>query len=984
MNAFAIRSSGLRRWMAGAVMALTAAAAGAAPTNTFTVNVPHRTGGSQFELSALKVTVQLDSSAAIALQLNEASSGTLATNSMDLTSATVDCFAGPSCFSDFPNLPGGAAQKDRLTVIKPKQAGADPGSAGNDKLVLILRLRSNINETGGCVSTMSADETWTVSVVGGAARITAVSVQSLDKKTTGAGNPVCGTSYRPVPLNDGPLATVAGQPALLAGGRVGVDAVMVLDRSGSMSDPASSMGGAPSKMTRLGLAAETFIDMWGALRANECQNFAVSCPASGGLPGIQGPVDHLGVVFFDDAFSWLKTLRPASAIDGIKDFSTLDLVNEKTQIKAVGPNGATSIGGGLKLAAPALAPSISEPNRKVILLMTDGMQNTDPLVQVAGSQVQTTIGGTVTNLANQPPIQIYGVTVGTGVAVDATVNQAVATASNGFYLNTEDDDAILPNLFVQVLQNAVKYSSVDTLRVIADKTRFNAAFSTTVPVTSTTFSLAFNLTWNPNQGRMSVRLLPPEGGAPLVFALPPDSNTGLLTGRVAFPAPGIPVSSGDWTLQIALSGSDSTTGVPFNFTLLADDVGVNAALGPVKAEYAVGGQLTLTAQVNDLDGAIGGIGGQPNAQVQVFVVRPGVSVGDVLSDTAAAPAPPGPNDSASAAELKLKAILAANPNALLKASDVVSLVEEPGGGRYRATINTDFEGHYNLVFIVEGTSASGGRFVRQAIRTVHVRSLPDANNTQVTTNTVQLTTGSVLNVSLVPKNVRGGKMGPGWTNYFWLQPAGGPPVKLVDNLDGSYSGQVPFTGAAPTVSVHFLPEPVVRPDSFVPATGQLNGSNEVIHDVMNPPGGGTGAGRAVWIALGSTFPHGSFSSAYKGGFAGNIGYEYPLGPRTSIEATLGYHQFKGKSGAPDIDVTQYGVNGKWYLAAPFNPFVTVGIGGYSFNPGSSRFGGSVGVGAQAPIAPHWSVEGRYAYHMVSGNSPNSHYSTLQIGVRYGF
>ena len=398
MNTLATRNATQWRWMMCAAIWMLSWAAAAAPVNSFTITAPHRTGLGQLELSALKITVQLDSSANIALSLSEASSGTLATQTMNLSNSTADCFAGSVCFSDFPNLPGGGAvQRDRLTVIKPMQSGADPASSANDKLVLILRLRSNLNEPAACGTTMSADETWTVSVVGGAARITGVSVQSLDKQTIGAANPACGTAFRPVPLNDGPLARVGGQPQILAGGRVGVDAVMVLDRSGSMSGPVSGGGGAPSKMTRLGLSAETFIDMWAALRANECQNFAVACPAIGGLPPIQGPVDRLGVIFFDDAFSWLKTLQPSSALDGIKDFSTLNLITEKNAIKAVTPNGWTSIGGGLKLAAPALAPALSEPNRKVILLMTDGQQNTDPLAQVSGSQVQTTLLGVPTS-----------------------------------------------------------------------------------------------------------------------------------------------------------------------------------------------------------------------------------------------------------------------------------------------------------------------------------------------------------------------------------------------------------------------------------------------------------------------------------------------------------------------------------------------------------------------------------------------------------
>jgi hypothetical protein len=982
------------------LFALLSGAASAVPVSTFDITVPRRAGAGLMEINALKITLQLNSSANIALNVKEAQSGELSTQDMVLANATNDCFAGSICFSDFPNTPAGAVQKDRLAVVKPMHAGAEPASSGNDKLVLILRLRSNSNEAAMCTSTMVASETWTVSVVGGAARITAVSVQSLDKNTIGVGNPACGTAYRPVPLSEACppepgacVAKVVGQPQLLAGGRVGVDAVMVLDRSGSMSGKVTPDAGAPTKRVRLGEAAETFIDMWAALRANECQVFGATCPATGGVPGIQGPTDRLGVVFFDHNVNWLKALQGSSQIDGLKEFSTLNLAIEKAAIKAVNPSGATSIGGGMVLGAGALAPALSEPNRKIILLMSDGQQNTLPLAQVnlAGTQVETTNGGPATPLPNQPPIQIYGVTVGKGVAVDPTINQAVSTASNGFYLNTEDDAAILPNLFVQVLQNAVKYSSVETLRVIADQASFVAPFQTTVPITTTTHSLAFNLTWKAGQGQMRVTLIPPAGAAPIVFAPAAGATPGLLTGNIAFPHGGVPVSAGDWTVRITTT-SDSSMPTRFNFALLGDDAAINSSLGAARGEVAVGGNITLTAQVNDLDRPITGLGSQPDAQVQVFVVRPGNSLGDVLSDTAAAPVAAGSADASSSAQRKLEAILAANPNALLTASDVLTMAETGGPGIYRATIPARFEGHYNFVFLVQGRSESGGRFVRQQIRTVHVRSLPDPGATQYTSHVVNVGTASVNNVLVLtttPRNVNNGKLGPGWANYLWFAPPGLPPRKGVDNLDGSYTAQVPFSGSNPPspVSLHFLPEPVWRPDTFIPEPGQLTAGNQIVADVTQPPTlWGLGAGkRAVWLALGSTYPSGSFSNSYKRDLAANVGFEYGLGPTTAIEATIGLHRFKGKSGAPDVDVTQYGVNGKWYFPAQqFRPFVTLGLGGYSFDPGSNRFGGNAGAGVQFDIAPQWSVEGRYTFHSVSGNSPNSRYSTLQLGLRYSY
>jgi hypothetical protein len=367
-------------------------------------------------------------------------------------------------------------------------------------------------------------------------------------------------------------------------------------------------------------------------------------------------------------------------------------------------------------------------------------------------------------------------------------------------------------------------------------------------------------------------------------------------------------------------------------------------------------------------------------------------VGDVLSDSAAQPAASPPGDAGTPAQGKLEAILAQDPNALARIPGEVTLRDDgsaasgddvAGDGVYSALIPADFEGHYNFVFLVDGVSASGGRFVRQQIRTAHVRSMPDNGATQHTSNVVATSSGPVLVATITPRNVRNGKVGPGWANYFWFTPAGGAPVKPVDNLNGTYTANIPFTGSSPpVVPVVFLPQPVVRPAGFVPTPGDVATGITVVDNAAQPQGP---AARAVWFGLGATFPAGSFGNNHDGDFAGTLEIEFPIGPSLSLEATLGVHQFSGQGGLPDLDVTQFGVNGKWYLApSGFKPFLTLGVGGYAFDPGSTRFGANAGVGLQLDVAPRWSIEGRYTYHWISGNAPNSRYSTLLLGARYEF
>ncbi|WP_457353960.1 outer membrane beta-barrel protein [Roseateles sp. P5_D6] len=948
----------------------------AAPVSSFQITVPKRPGAkptgdftaTQLEISALKISLLLTDTSPITLTVtNNTESRSISTGAIDLTNAT------PGGFFMFENPP--TPSPDSVVVLKPGESGADPGVLGDPKLVLKLQLDNNIDAS--CGSTMLASETWTIAVNPPAARIVGVAVQTLDKDLTSANPPACGNTFRTTPLNSDPVATVA-PPANVLSGRVGADAVLVLDRSGSMNGKANpSDAGSPIKMAQLHKAAGMFVDMWKLLRANEAAQF------------IQAPTDRLGVVYFDNEIKWLSELAAGSGTGlGLSDFGPLPAGPLKTAIVSVNPNGSTSIGGGIKKAAEALPSLAGDPNRKVILLMSDGVHNTAPNPSFAATQVQ--VDGV--NLANQPPLKIYSVTVGTGVAVDPTINQGLATTTGGFYLNTEVDDSLLNDFFLQVLQNFHKFATVETLRVISDKTSQAALFTTQVPVTTTTTSLAFGVDWNARQGRLRVRLTPPSG-APIVFTPAAGDTPGTLMGSVRLPLQTNGANAGGlWTVSVENAGEGNQP-MPFNLIVLGDDSAVNTTLGVVRAEHAVGGKIRLVARVNDFGAALRDLGTQPGARVQAFVVRPGSSVGDVLSDATVQPSGPTPGDTSSAAQRKLDALLLANPGALAKISGAVTLVDDGAAasgdtaandGEYSALVPADTEGHYQIVFFVEGVSKSGGRFVRQQIRTVHVRSLPDGGSTQYAISTIGSGDGQQLAITMTPRNVRGGKMGPGYANYFWFASPGRPPVKPVDNLNGTYTARIPFSGTtAPSVAVHFLDQPVIRLDSYVPRPGDLNAGNTVTPSV----GGGSGAGGkyAIWGALGTASPRGSFSAINKRGTAGAIGFEYLLNPDLSIEAVLVAHSVDGKGANPDVDMTQFGVNAKFYLtASPTRLFGFVGAGLYAFDPGSTRFGASIGAGLQWQFAPQWSLEGRYSLHSVSGNSPRNSFSSLLLGLRYAF
>lgn len=142
---------------------------------------------------------------------------------------------------------------------------------------------------------------------------------------------------------------------------------------------------------------------------------------------------------------------------------------------------------------------------------------------------------------------------------------------------------------------------------------------------------------------------------------------------------------------------------------------------------------------------------------------------------------------------------------------------------------------------------------------------------------------------------------------------------------------------------------------------------------------------AIWLALGTTFPHDNFANNYDSGFAGNIGFEYALYSNLAMEIIAGQHQFKGKGSMENIDLSQVSINSKWYFPYQlYRLFATAGLGSYIFDSDTTPAGLNVGGGLQYDIAPRWSVEGRYTVHSIFNNSPNELYSTILAGVRYSF
>ncbi len=786
----------------------------------------------------------------------------------------------------------------------------------------------------------------------------------------------CEIAYARVP-NARPSFPVASPIAKI--GRLPLNVVLVLDKSPSMGW--TIPGSADIRWDGLKAAAQLFTNVWDVIGAP---------PAPATISSEGNTEDRLGLLFFGgtsvesplDGASFFKSRGGAATPWGGPVGTALAPVP--------GFIGGTSIGAGTVNGRTRLDTVDVIAGDTAILLFTDGEQNTPPCVIHQGETLSPTtkpypgipgatyvdqctvaaglpgapltLNGSLLAKEVLPAGPIFTIGLGEGgTAASALLLDRIAqeTAGQSRYPLTS---ATLTTSFIDTLVENLKGGTVSALERTAGTVPAASAASApmVVAIDPSLTRAVFVLAWEGIGREVQLEIRRPDG---TVVTAPLRENTA--NSRVAgvnLPADG---PSGPWQARlIRLSGTPG----PLNYQLTAYGVETRFSSRVTETpEVGTGRPIKIVAEVGWDDN---GLADLAPGSIVATIERPNENLGNLLRASLVGDPAPAQTD---ASPLMVKYHQLAATQGFLSRVEPRPLAEKVtltgvGNGRYEGTFDgANIGGHYRIRVDYDWTDPRTGAIRRQQFAERQVAVRPSAADSAVQVQREPRATTALIVIT--PRDRFGNYVGPGFENQFHVRVGGATTVPVSDpDLTGAYA--IRLTGLAPG------DDPRIRIDY----------GDQTLRDAPVSQLATGGGGRfAVWLALGSTLPSGSFSNGYKRDLAANIGFEYALSAATAVEATLGLHQFKGKNGAPDLDVTQFGVNGKWYLAAQgFKPFATLGIGGYSFDPGSTRFGVNAGLGAQLDIAPRWSAEARYTFHAVSGNSPNSRYSTLQLGLRYAF
>jgi hypothetical protein len=539
-----------------------------------------------------------------------------------------------------------------------------------------------------------------------------------------------------------------------------VDAMVVFDQSGSMSLPSHTAG--MTKIEHARRAAALFVDLIRKDKTHRVGLVTFSTTAAS-PPGFVGPQPATNA-------NETTLIGPVPHDAGI--------------VGGITPGGTTTIGGGLQLAQTQFPAPGPATNTRAILLLTDGLQNTPPMIE----DVEASLGGT----------QLSVLGFGTEASLNGPLLTRLARDHGGIYTRAEDGLA-LRKFFVLSFGNIFESGiSMDPLHELPEQAteakpiQLNVCGETRVTVV---------LGWERPTSRLLLSLVTP-GGTALTAATPGlVASSGDTWTYLRLPLPFDGERDGAWQIKVSRFGG----GGEFEVPLPAERFFVTSVIdgGPYLRPFSSRSRYYTGDTINPLVELRHPSGEHVHAKVTMEVEVPGDGTGNILTGSG------------------LRESRDVNGDALDARSSTLTALEDERGGPLVASTTRSFElfddgehedgamepdgifgnpladltvteGNYTFRAVaefVDGCTAS-----RETFWSAQVEVGIDPGRT--TASTTVLGTASDgrrhVRVTVTPRDALGNHLGPGRIGQFDVAPASGSELTgaLVDLGDGSYAHDV--------------------------------------------------------------------------------------------------------------------------------------------------------------------------------------------------